>query len=193
MKTRYDFVSNSSSSSFICSLDDNQYGVLLKDFELLDFDSYFKKFSESDICEEFQWNRTKDEVLFVDWPTYTKRFAESVKGIFPVGSETLFEEWMKAMDKCDQILGRAEYGTEAYCKLQEDADKKRAALVNYIKEGLRKEYGDMKLCYSVIDDHCFSATAEAFGCNSNECLAYKRFMYVKKLKPLKFEQIFNNH
>lgn len=193
MKIRTDFVSNSSSSSFICSLDDNQYGVLLKDFEVLDFDQYFEKFSKRDICKEFQWNRKKTEARFVDWPTYTKRFAESVEGILPIGSEQLFETWMKAVDKRDQMMSRLTYGTEAYNKLQEDEDKKCAALVNYIKEGLRQEYGDMLFCYSEIDNDSSSIAVEMFDCWSDESLAQERFTYISKMKPLKFERIFSNH
>lgn len=110
-----------------------------------------------------------------------------------MGSEKLFKEWMAAVDKRDRMLSRATYGTEAYHKLQEDEDKKCAALVNYIKEGLREDYGSMEFCYCEIEDSCSSQAAEAFSCWSDESLAEERFMYVGKLKPLKFERIFNNH
>lgn len=140
---------------------------------------------------------SKSEVKFVDWPTYIKRFSESVEGILPLGSEKPYEELMNAADNCHQMISqgisRTESSTEAYCKSQKDYDAKYAALVNYIKEGLRQEYGDMKFCYSEIEDNSSSTAAEEFDCWSDESLAQERFMYVDQLKPLKFHRIFNNH
>ena len=189
MKTRTDFVSNSSSSSFICALEDNKYGVLLQDFKLLNFDQYFEEFGSRDLSEYWGYYKDSENVEFVTSSRYSKMFGNGVYGYLPTNAKSAYDRLI-AFKKTPKPK---DFNDPAWKERTETEQKLFDDVKAICKKVLEPNWKDAKFCYLEIDDNECSSSAEAFDCYSNEDLAHERFNYIGSIKPLKFMRVFSNH
>ena len=201
MKTRNDFVSNSSSSSFICTLADNKFQCLLSDFRVLTLESYFKEFGDREISDQWCYGIEDADMKFVSPQEYSSRFSNGVAHVLPMTAKSLYEEYSA------QVKRRKELHLQYGSKELEDALKAEDAIFSMIKEkcveALKLEWRNERFCYSEVSDNFIlddddslseeEAELKASGCNNLEEMTEERFMYINGLKPLKFMRIYSNH
>lgn len=191
MKTRIDFVSNSSSSSFICALEDNQFGILLSSFQVLDFDQYFDKFGKREV-EEYQFYDKDRKMKFISDQEYAKQFATGNVGCLPEFARDSYAA-LDTYKKKEPPSGKYNYKDPEWKAFYDKEDALLHQVVDDCKTVLRPYWGETKFCYSEIEDNNCSDIAEIFECWSDEDLADERFVYVDSLKKLKFKRVYSNH
>ena len=108
MKTRADFVSNSSSSSFICCPEDASDIELFNESETMNLHEYLRDYGECDIFY-YNWFRPTGECRFVSDKKFCKMFAKNIQDrCLPESAREAYEmhghEWEKIMPYVEDVL-----------------------------------------------------------------------------------------
>ena len=203
MKIRSDFVSNSSSSSFICLLSDNKYGILLDKFKILDLRAFLNEFGWRDLFDfNFDYRDDAESIVkYVSSQAFSKKFGQgAVENTLPKTAKLAYEEYNNALKKRKEM--EQSKGIDFYTGKDENAnsllemiDQLQSKVLDKVYEALEPEWGKEKFCYLEVDDNMSFDDDECndFDCMSNEEKTEERFKYVCTLKPLKFWRVFNNH
>ena len=163
MKMRTDFVSNSSSSSFICTANDACGIELFNTSEQLSLHEYLERFGAQDVLYGEWWSNDKRKMKFVSDDELCRKFASGILYTLPFSAK------------------------EAYENDPEDWK----AMMPYVEDALRPVWGDVKLEYYEAED-CSSygpQSDEDYWSNNEESFLLNVFGHSK----MKFSRVFNNH
>lgn len=188
---RNDFVSNSSSSSFIVSSEDNKFDILLQDYDSLTLEEYIKHYIREDLFGygiDFKFENMK----FVSDSQYNKQFGRGITYTFPLSARDSVEAYM-TLSK-NRPDGR--WDSDAVRKWNENLDSIFNIIKEKILETLQIKWSDVKFHCAEVDDN-FLGDDENYCrddlVNTNEELVEERIEYMDKLKPLKFYRTFSHH
>ena len=78
---RNDFVSNSSSSSFIVSNVDNKFDILLQNYDVLTLEEYVKHYIREDLFN-YAFEFKKENIKYVSKAVFSKKFATGITNTF---------------------------------------------------------------------------------------------------------------
>lgn len=168
MKIRIDFVSNSSSSSFICSPEDAKDIELFNNSTILDLHQYIKRFGECEVFYNIWWDKNK-KIKFVSDDEFCRRFKHCVKGILPRSAK------------------------KTYLMHPDDFEE----IASIIEKVLAPTWGNAKFEYYEAEN-CMSYTFSAKSNEENDYYDYSdnEESYLEDLfskRDMKFSRIFNNH
>ena len=175
---RNDFVSNSSSSSFIVTAEDNKYDILLHDYDVLTLDEYVDHFIIRDIFDFYYCIEKIDNYRFVNDAQFNKAFAFSLRRTLPEQCKPLVEKLIDLKSKSENKVDC----TEIYDKIKE-----------ICKKVLKLKWKDIKFHYSEVSDNFISDDDREDGIMDEEELTEEKINYFNSLKPLTFYKKFSNH
>lgn len=205
MKTRNDFVSNSSSSSFIVLHSENKFGVLLDEENIhnLTIEEYFSHFGEAELFDWYIYSSVYDENVvsfkYVTAPEFAKLFKEGKHaGVFPEAVKNLNEELIAS------ISARLEREKAANGKTRFDESERKAIELEYALKNdiadqvckLLKPYFDGETFdYAEVDDQWDASLEELYGDEilCKETLIKHRIQYLQDKLPVTFYRVFCNH
>lgn len=177
MKLRNDFVSNSSSSSFICLASDASNIELFNTSEILSLHEYLNKFGCSDIFKDWWWN-TKHKIKFVSDKEFCSMFKDGITSTLP---QSASKEW-NALDISS---------TSQYEKITKSWEK----IMPYVEKVLQPYWGNEKFEYYEAED-CQSYNPNGISNdsydpweNNEESYLYEYFSH----HNMGFSRIFSNH
>lgn len=183
MKIRNDFVSNSSSSSFICSPEDACYIDLFNQSKILNLHEYLDKFGKRDIFSDwwFYFHSNKSDMKFVDDDEFSRRFEHSIFGILPKSAKKAY---------CSADVNLSDMSWSAIEKLW------NAVKLN-VESALVKEWGNSKFEYYEAED-CTLYVSNDSNDDSNDDDYYdgNEESYLSKWfdkHKMKFSRLFSNH
>lgn len=147
---RTDFVSNSSSTTYIVSRDDNKYDICFSDYEIITFDEYVDRYIESDIlfpyCDTYFNESSKnplDKFQFVDSDKYRKAFARCVQYMFPQNCKKDLELYV-ALDKKyrEHMIQSKDLNDDELMKLYHNMEDLKKSITDKIIKVLRPMWKD---------------------------------------------------
>ena len=185
---RNDFVSNSSSSSFIVASTDNKYDVLLQDYDVLTLEDYIKHYIREDIFPYYM--DKKPDNKFLSDVKFNEAFGRGIGYKFPLSVKddldaylTLSENRPSGNWDSDTVKNWSKNLNELF----EDIKKK-------IFESLQLKWKDVKFHVKEVDDNFIDDEVEREDdVETNEELHAARIDYINSLNPLKFYRCFSHH
>lgn len=174
MKIRNDYVSNSSSSSFICTSDDADKMTIYGYTTSMDLEGYCYDRAWEDV---FGWCWGNEiltvNVNFVDDETLQKEFGDSLYHMLPVSAKDDFDEYKRVY--ADESIPREEKW--------EKVDGLKKKVVERIYESLKPVWGDESFVEIVAEDY------NENGENDEESMRDEFYSH----GGLKFSRSFSNH
>lgn len=174
MKIRVDYVSNSSSSSFICTSDDADKMTIYGSTMGMNLEGYCNEYVWEDV---FGWCFGDDiltvKVNFVDDETLQKEFGDGIYHMLPLSAKELFDEYLRI--SADKTLANDEKWNTLY--------NMRYRISELVYESLKPAWGD-------IDFTCI--TAEDYNENGENDEESMRDEF-GSCGHLKFRRTFSNH
>ena len=182
MKTRNDFVSNSSSSSFICLAKDASIIELFNNSESMNLHEYLDRLSTNDFYnynnDFYNYNdyysRNDIKVDFVDDATFCKMFETSIAKVLPFSAKEEYERQVKIQKQKQEI------DKDAWIDPLEDAN----ALIKYVEDALKPVWGNEVFEYYEAKD-----ASGYYDDENEESYLYRWF----SSHNMKFQRTFNNH
>ena len=178
---RNDFVSNSSSSSFIVAAEDNKYDILLQDYDVLDLKAYIDHFIFRDMSQYggLVLNDKEDlkKFVFVSNTTFNKLFDRNISFKLPDISKPFVDKYLNKKSKN-----------------YDDIEDFMKALKKVYYDVLKLKWENCKFHYSEIDNNMLDEDkyTDYLECNTMTDLVESRINYMNDMKTLKFLRIFNN-
>ena len=170
MKTRHDFVSNSSSSSFICAYEDLDKMSYSGDLSTMDLREYCEYYALDDVFGRWRWfdGISKRSMKFVDDNALQDSFSSSIYYMLPMSAQKDLDDYI-ALDN-DKSM---EYDVR---RSKRDAIEK--AIADKIYDALAPKWKDVTFaCIDASDD------------NGDEQHMESAFYGPEK----RFSRVFNNH
>ena len=146
MKTRNDFVSNSSSSSFICTYEDLDNISYRGERSTLDLRAYCEHYALDDVFGRWRWldGISKRSMKFVDDNELQDSFSSSIYYMLPTSAKKAFDDYL-AIDNDKS----ADYNVR---RSKRDAAEK--AIADKIYDALAPKWKDVKFaCIDASDDN----------------------------------------
>ena len=191
---RNDFVSNSSSSSFIVAAEDNKYDILLQHYDVLTLSEYVEHYIREDV---FCWYSIKsiNDIKFVSDSVFNKEFSRGITNTFPNSCKELVESYITLNNNRPE----GTWDSDNIRKWGENLD----AIFNNIKEKIIKslelKWKDVKFHFAEISDDSLwydkdgNEKERDDNVDTMEELVQERMDYMNSLKPLKFFRTFCHH
>lgn len=188
---RNDFVSNSSSSSFIVCAEDNKNGLLwdrLDDISVMDFkeviDSMYSDWSLGYVLDCIK-DCTKD-IKFVPDKDYSKHFRDFRRiDAFPESCRGKVESYVMYYK---EYLNMKNDNCKA-SDFEENVDR-RNKIIKWIRDKvynvLKKEWDDVKFHSITINDYYVEDMYDIFECEDSVELFKNKIFEIKQIKELKF-------
>lgn len=163
MRIRTDFVSNSSSSSFICIAADAKDIELFNKSELLSLHEYLERFGEREVFYNNWWLEHSPKMKFVSNERLCKMFATGISNTLPKSAKN------------------------AYLEHQKDWN----AMCPYVEDALRPVWGNARFEYYEAEDCSIYGPEEfdEYWTNNEESFLVKVF----NSRKMAFSRVFNNH
>jgi len=186
---RNDFVSNSSSSSFIVASTDNKYDILLQDYNILTLEEYMKHYFR----EDFLYYVSEPDMdiknfKFVSDLKYNKAFSHSLYRTLP-GS---CKEDMEAYIVLYKNRPNGNWDSDNVRKWSKNMDDIMLQIESKCLEALKLDWKDVKFHSAEVDDNYIEDDREDLV-SSEEEKVQERIDYMNQLKPLKFYRTFSHH
>ena len=190
---RNDFVSNSSSSSFIVSSIDNKYDILLQDYNILTLEEYVKHYIKEDILNYGILYKKEDFKYLSDMP-YNKIFSKSLANTFPESTKDDVEAYLTLSNN----RPNANWNSDVISDWSKNLESIFNRIKNKIFETLQLDWKDVKFHAAEIeDDILYTSDGEEIEredmCTTETELVEQRIEYINGLKPIKFYRCFDHH
>ena len=172
MKTRHDFVSNSSSSSFICTYEDLDSISYSGELSTYDLRAYCERYALDDVFGRWRWldGICRRSVKFVDDNALQDSFSSSIYYMLPTSAKKAFDDYLAIVDN-----GKSA-GYNVYRSKRDAAEK---AIADKIYDALAPKWKDVKFaCIDASDD------------NGDEQYMENVFLSGPNMR---FNRVFNNH
>ena len=177
MKEIIDFVSNSSSSSFICLAEDAKTIDLFNTSETMNLHEYLQRFGCIDVFSSW-YDRVIDKMRFVDDEEFCRNFKNSVHGMLPNSAIDAFYDAKKDYDTFQ--WSAAEYIWQRIMPVVENV--------------LSPVWGQhMFEYYEAEDNTTYSEEHSALDYGSWEDNEESHLIKVFSSRTMEFSRVFNNH
>lgn len=190
---RNDFVSNSSSSSFIVASTDNKYDILLQDYDVLTLEEYIKHYIREDIWF-YGYSDDKTIRKFLTDIKFNEAFSKGITNTFPISCKDDVDAYLELSKK----RPNGNWDSDIVRKWSENLNSIFDNITKKILSCLELKWKDVKFHAAEVDDNWIytkdgkEAEREDM-CNTNEELVESRIDYMNSIKPLKFYRCFSHH
>lgn len=170
MKARIDFVSNSSSSSFICTYEDLDYTHYHGSMSTMDLRTYCERYALADVFGRWRWldGISKRSMKFVDNNALQDSFSSSIYYMLPASAKKAFDDYLAIYNDKS-----ADYNVR-----RSKIDAAEKAIADKIYDALAPKWkGVTFVCIAASDD------------NGDEQYMESAFYGSEK----RFSRVFNNH
>ena len=191
---RNDFVSNSSSSSFIVSNEDNKFDILLQDYQTLTLEEYVKHYIREDLFH-YSFEFKKEDIKYVSEAVFSKKFATGIINTFPLSAKNSVEAYLTLSNN----RPKGTWDSDNIRKWNENLDAIFETIKSKILEALKPEWKNVKFHCSEVDDNPLWYDKDGNEIERDDMvdtmeeLVEERINYMNSLKPLKFYRTFCHH